>query len=68
MTSEPVVCEGCGRLATGRRADARYCSAACRQASYRARKAEAEAPARRVAEAKAAERARIDDLVCRLLG
>jgi hypothetical protein len=55
MTGESVVCEGCGKLATGRRADSKYCSAACKQASYRGRKEAEAATSRR--ELEKAERA-----------
>jgi outer membrane murein-binding lipoprotein Lpp len=71
MTSESVVCEGCGRLATGRRADSKYCSAACRQRSYRGRlEAQVEAIKRELekakrADAQAKERA---DFVASLIG
>ena len=71
MASDPTVCEGCGRLTTGRRADARYCSAACKQASYRGRK-EAQASASR-RDLEAAKRASAEakaraDFVASLIG
>jgi hypothetical protein len=35
-----VTCNGCGESFTPKRADARYCSSACRQRAYRGRRAE----------------------------
>jgi hypothetical protein len=55
MTGETVICVGCGKLATDRRADAKFCSAACKQASYRGRK-EAELEEAERVNAKAKER------------
>lgn len=39
--TSPRACAGCGRAFAPRRADARYCSNACRQRSYRTRRAAA---------------------------
>jgi hypothetical protein len=64
-------CLGCGRSTSTRRGDALYCSAACRQRSYRGRKeAKAAATRRDLEEAKQArnlarERA---DLIASLIG
>ena len=38
MRGHVRACEVCGRRFTGVRADARYCSNACRQTAYRQRK------------------------------
>lgn len=36
--SEPLICNGCGEVIDAARSDARYCSSACRQKAYRARR------------------------------
>jgi hypothetical protein len=58
-TRSTAVCSCCRRDFSPRRSDARFCSAACRQAAYRLRLEAAEEEARRAAEAarKAAEAA-----------
>jgi predicted nucleic acid-binding Zn ribbon protein len=45
VTDRPA-CAACGRPLPGARADARHCSAACRQRAYRARRASRAGPAR----------------------
>ena len=58
-TGSTAVCDRCRRHFSPRRCDARFCSAACKQAAYRLRLEAAEEGAKRAAEAarKAAEAA-----------
>jgi hypothetical protein len=56
-TDTLAACAGCGRVIAYRRADSKYCSAACKQAHYRARK---EAQAEEDERAREAHRRAVD--------